>query len=451
MISLTQAEIDALLAERTKLIASIDKRQESIDNQDDVVQAATDADNAQKKVFDLYDVDIIGNYEDEREALNGQYIENPVLKSELDAVGQLDANNRMFPTNPITNPIRIAEFDDGGKVTTDNEIPGVPSDLASSTQIDHEPYRILKQAEREDWLVNGFGGTSPTVTGTMSVTEAITPATTTINIESSASTETFNFQAGDTFVVDDGSNQVGILVINVVSQSNGDPNAGSCSGETPPGSGVDETTCLANGGTWTPAPEPPGAELEILVLTIGSVTAGGSLDSSWAGFNNTDRTNKIDATDGYTSLLTDLIDDLENMIDARIAFLTTQETALQNNQDAGLDAQALIDVQDTLTFLNAWKVSKDVDDTELGTLSSERSTRTTEITARITAIETAMAGYYNARYTAATDVADTSRGTARIKFFRIDTQSVTGDLLAAEQARKQSIEDTLDLAGVPYT
>lgn len=29
--------------------------------------------------------------------------------------------------------------------------------------------------------------------------------------------------------------------------------SGSCSGETPPGSGVDETTCLANGGTWTPA------------------------------------------------------------------------------------------------------------------------------------------------------------------------------------------------------
>lgn len=26
-----------------------------------------------------------------------------------------------------------------------------------------------------------------------------------------------------------------------------------CTGETPPGSGTDETTCLANGGTWTPA------------------------------------------------------------------------------------------------------------------------------------------------------------------------------------------------------
>jgi len=32
----------------------------------------------------------------------------------------------------------------------------------------------------------------------------------------------------------------------------GEVGTGSCAGETPPGSGIDETTCLANGGTWTP-------------------------------------------------------------------------------------------------------------------------------------------------------------------------------------------------------
>ena len=31
---------------------------------------------------------------------------------------------------------------------------------------------------------------------------------------------------------------------------------GTCAGETPPGSGVDETTCLANGGVWTPSGGP---------------------------------------------------------------------------------------------------------------------------------------------------------------------------------------------------
>lgn len=34
---------------------------------------------------------------------------------------------------------------------------------------------------------------------------------------------------------------------------------GSCAGETPSGSGIDETTCLANGGIWTPPGYPPGA------------------------------------------------------------------------------------------------------------------------------------------------------------------------------------------------
>jgi len=32
--------------------------------------------------------------------------------------------------------------------------------------------------------------------------------------------------------------------------------SGTCSGETPPGSGIDEPTCLTNGGTWTPSGGP---------------------------------------------------------------------------------------------------------------------------------------------------------------------------------------------------
>lgn len=41
--------------------------------------------------------------------------------------------------------------------------------------------------------------------------------------------------------------------------TSGETGVGSCSGETPPGSGVDETTCLANGGVWTPPGYAPGA------------------------------------------------------------------------------------------------------------------------------------------------------------------------------------------------
>lgn len=451
MVTLTPSEIAALNAEYCRLQNSVATRTAQLAAQVDIIAAATDTDNAEKKAFDFYDIDIIRKYEDEREALDGTYVENPVVKSELDAVGQLDATQRLFPTNPVTEPIRIAEFDGGGLITTDNQIPGVPSDPLTPSQLDIEPYWISKQAEREDWLVNGFGGTSPTVTPTMSVAGPVTPATTQITIESSALTEAFNFQVGDTFVIDDGSNQVGVLVTNVVSQNNGDPLAGFCTGEDNPPQ-TDQASCEADNGVWTADPQDPEAVLDILVLTTSSVSTGGDLDSSWAGFSNTDRTNKVDATDGYTNLLLELIDDLENMIDNRIDKLTDQQTALTANQDPSLDASALTNVNTALTALNDWKVDKDVDDTELGVLASERATRSPQITARIAAIEPAKAVYYNDRYTSAVNIADTSRGTARIKFFRINTGGPGGtieNLKTQEENRIQAIEDLLTLAGEP--
>jgi hypothetical protein len=39
---------------------------------------------------------------------------------------------------------------------------------------------------------------------------------------------------------------------------------GSCSGETPPGSGTDESTCLANGGTWTPGADSYSADTSVV-------------------------------------------------------------------------------------------------------------------------------------------------------------------------------------------
>ncbi len=39
----------------------------------------------------------------------------------------------------------------------------------------------------------------------------------------------------------------------------GETGAGSCTGETPPGSGTNESLCLANGGTWVPPVYGPGS------------------------------------------------------------------------------------------------------------------------------------------------------------------------------------------------
>lgn len=445
-ISLTEAELNAVLAEHQKLTASIAKRDESIAGQADVVQAATDADNAEKKVFDFYDVSIIGTYEDEREQLDGTYVEDPVTKAELDLVGQLDSTQRLFPTNPVTEPIRIDQFDGTPLITTDNEISGVPSDLASSTQLDTEPYWLARQAEREDWLANGFGGTSPTITATTFIVEAVTPATTQITVQTTVDTENAVFAVGDTFVAKDGSNQVGIKVVDIVSQINGDPDAGFCTGEDNPVQ-TTQATCEADNGTWTSEPTTYEAVLTILVLTPGSITASGTIDETWAGFSNSDRTAKVDSTDGYTSMLTDLIDDLDTMITNRITRLEAQETALGLNEDPSLDATALTNVQTSITALESWQVSMNVADSDLATLASERATRSPQITARITAIGTALSGFFDARYTSAINIGDTSRGTARIKYFRAGAQSVTADMKATEEARLSAIEDLLILAG----
>ena len=50
-----------------------------------------------------------------------------------------------------------------------------------------------------------------------------------------------------------------ITALQVFPNISGETGVGSCAGETPPGSGIDETTCLANGGVWTPPGYGPGS------------------------------------------------------------------------------------------------------------------------------------------------------------------------------------------------
>lgn len=427
-IILTPEEVATLQAQYIQLTNSIANRQLAIDAQDDVVQDATNADNAEKKVFDFYDISIIKQYEDEREQLDGTYLDQPVTKTELDQVGALDSTNRMFPTLPDTAPIRISQFDDSPLLTIDNEIidEGI-------TVIDNEPFRITKQLQRQDWLVNGFGGTMPVVDPTAVVITPIDINTTLIEIEEDPGGVSA-FVVGDRFIVDDGSQQVAVEVTSVNS-------AGSCSDPLY----TDQATCELNGETWTPSGQ--GFELGILVLTAGTLAGNSNIDEMWSGFSSTDRINKNDATDGYNHLLNTLIDSLEEQIDFRLAQLNIQKTALETNEDAALDANALVNVNQTISDLEAWKVNKDIDDSSLVDLSAQASIRQTQITARIPAITSSIASQAEARYTSAVNIADTSRGTARIKIFRIDTQDVTGGLLQSDIDQRDAVENTLILAG----
>jgi hypothetical protein len=429
-ITLTPEETDTLQRQYVQLTNSIATRQAAVDAQDGVIADAENADNAEKKVFDFYDEDIIRQYENEREQLDGSYQESPVTKAELDDLGALNPSNRLYPTLPQTAPLRISEFDGGGLVTTDNEII-----FQGQTVIDSEPFRITKQLERQDWLANGLGGTMPVVDPTALVVGAIDQNTTTIEIQEDPGGIS-SFAVGDRFLVVSGSEQIGIEITSITSTG-----SGTCDNPIY----TDQATCELNGGVWTPTGQ--GFELGIIVLTTGSVAAGGSIDELWSGFSNADRINKNDATDGYNYLLNELTNDLEAQIDSSILKLNTQKTALEANQDINLDPDALIDVNTQLSVLNTWKVNKDVDDDELSDLENDAVDRQLFITSRIAAIEPAKAAYYDLRYTSATNIGDTSRGTARILIFRRDTKSTTEAFLQSDIDQRDAVEDTLTLAG----
>ena len=445
-IPLTPAQKEQLEAEKQTAQNRIDKYIEIAPKRAEQVAKKQLTDDGFKAAYDYYD-GIVVAYENEREELDGTYVQDPVTETDIDNPASL-IPSRTTPINPATDIVRISQYDGTPLITIDNDIPGVGSDIGT-TQLDIEPYWISKQEEVADWLQNGLGGTSPTITPTTFVVDAITPSTTQITIETTVETENPTFAVGDRFVIEDGSTQVGIEITGIVSETPGSPGMGFCTGETPPGSGVDETTCLANGGVWTP-PTPSNftGTYDIIVLTGGSVGASGSIDETWSGYSDSDRAAKVDSTDGYTQMLLDMISQLETYANNRITKLNNQETQLNANSDPDLDGTALTNVQSSRTFLQNYLLTTDVSDTGLTGINNESSTRDSQITARIAAINSAFTtqptgNFFDLRYNAANDRGNTSRGTLRILRFEEGTNDVIADISASLQDRIDAIDNLL--------
>lgn len=108
--------------------------------------------------------------------------------------------------------------------------------------------------------------------------------------------------------------------------------SGSCAGETPPGSGVDEATCLANGGVWTPSGGPD-------VYTP-------SQDA-------------IDALDALQVAL----DDWKAFVTLTRGFNTDQNAV---DTDAGRVAQnniSIADIDNLISIIDTWDALQDFDTT----------------------------------------------------------------------------------------
>ena len=367
--TLSDAEVAQLKSDQAKATSAAATFQGQIAAQQAQAAQLAVSDGAFKKFFDYYNTQIIGQYDAERQALNGNYIASPVVEADLDACASL-AGNRIQPTLPATDIVRIQEFDGGPLVVN----------------ADNELQHISDQAGTETTLVSGYGGTSPA--STITTMTSITPTSTTVKLTDPGAT--FTIPANAVYVITDGTNLAVVKFLTAVMET-----------------------------TPTPPPYIADCTIQLIVPPTGTLASGQML-TAFTGFTNSERATKTASNPNLQGLMTFLVTQLQTEINARIANLTTQLTALATNQDPDGTANiatATTNVNTSKTFLSTYIVTTTISDFGLNQLATERGTRTTNVNTRVTQITAAYTGqtknYYNERYTAANNRANTSRGTLR--------------------------------------
>jgi hypothetical protein len=370
---LSPAEIAQLQADKARQENFRDAMQAAIPAKTARAAELAVSDGAFKKFFDYYNDDIIAKYDSERKALNGEYIAAPI--TEADVVGPASINGavRTTPVTPVTDIIRVPQFD-GGPLIVDSV---------------YEQLHITEQAQVEDTLANGYasgGGFNPATAVTAS---SLSPSSTTLDVEDP--TNALTISVNDVFVVKSFGDLAIVKVTGVTDNMGGDP------------------------------PYEFTYDIELLVPPSGTISAGADLDE-FTGFTNGERTSKIASDSDFQPLMDYLIDQLELKISDRILRLNEQLAAQAANQDpdgVATLATATTNVNNSKTFLTNYLVTTIISDTGLTSLSTERGTRGSEITARLAEIVAAYTGqtenYFDRRYQVANDRANTARGTLRLQ------------------------------------
>lgn len=368
---LTPDEVAQMQKEAAKATAAAATFQAQIAGQQARAAELAKVDSGFKKFFDYYNGDIIGKYEAERKAINGQYIANPITEADLISVGSL-AGGRLQPALPATDIIRVAEFD------------GSPLIVDANNELQH----ITDQAQVENVLVNGYGGVSPAAT--VLTDSTITPASTTLDLKDL--TTTFSITPNSVFVVSSGGDLAVIKILTFTMQV------------SPP-----------------PPPYIANCTIEVLVPPTGSIAAGAQLEA-FTGFTNAERTTKTASDAQLQPLMNYLVAQLQAKINSRIASLNLQLPAIAANLDPDGTAQltqATTDVNTSKTFLTNYLISTNISNSGLGTLSTERSQRTTQANTRVGQIVAAFTGqtknYFNERYNFANNRGNTARGSLRLQ------------------------------------
>lgn len=367
---LSPLEIAQMTKESAKAVSAAATFQSQIAAQ--VARAAelSLVDSAFKKFFDYYNSNIINQYDLERRQINGQYLDSPVTEADVLACASL-LGNRIQPSLPATDIIRIPQFD------------GTPI-LQDTT---HELQAIIDQAKPETTLVSGYGGLTPSPT--ILTDTSITSTSTTLKLTSAT---TFTIAPNSVFIIANGGDLAVVKILTFTMQV-------------------------------SPVPPPYVAEctIQLIVSPTGTIASGQFL-TSFNGFTNAERAAKTPVNLQLQPLMNNLIAELQSKINIRISKLIAMLTPISANQDPGGTAelsQATINVNASKSFLTNYLITTNISDFGMNFLSSERSSRTTQANARVAQIVAAYTGrtknYYNERYNAANNRANTARGSLRLQ------------------------------------
>jgi hypothetical protein len=347
------------------------------------------SDSAFQAFFAYYN-SIITAYDSERQALNGQYVD--VAITESDIINCSNGSGRLVPTSPITDIVRISEFD------------GTPL-LVNPL---NESQSIMDQAALENILVNGYGAnTYPTTTTT---TGTVTSTSTSVAVMDTMAAVVIPLGNA---ILSDGTN---LAVINITSVTN----------------------------ATTMAPYTATLNFTFTVAPSGSVASGEML-TSFTGFTNSERTSKTASTPSLQPLMTYFVSQLTQALNSRITANNLQIAALTTNQDPDAVAEitaAKSSVNAEISFINNYLVATDISNAGLASLASDRTARVSGITARVAKILTNYTGqsknYFDQRYTMANNRANTARGTLRLQLNALavaaSTQGAAANALASVSA-----------------
>jgi hypothetical protein len=360
--------------------------------QDAVIAKATEVDNAFKDLFNWYNDAIIGKYDAEKKSINGVYVVSPVVEADILNVAANPPSGRLVPTPPTADIVRITEFDGGG----------------TAVAADYEQKHITDQAAVENVLQNGYP--AATFNPTTETDSALTGASTTLDITDSAAA--VGLAPNDIVVVEDMATIAVIKILTI----------------TP--------------AVGTPPPYDYTTTIQVLVPPTGSIAAGATF-ANFTGFTNAERTAKVTTDPLYQDFMDYLISSLQAEINKRLLRLPEQITALNANEDPDGTANnntAKTNAQNNQTFLNNYLLTTDISNTGLSSLSSDRSSRSSFLTTRLSQITSAYTGqtenYYNMRYDTANNRGNTQRGTLRAKS---NAQSVKNDMLGLASSLSGSI------------